>query len=570
MSLEQNIKLNSDQIEATQKLKEFLTSSKKLFLLSGSAGTGKTSVIVEFLASLPNKKIAFSATTNKAVSVLQNMLYGKLVAEGKQKMMENLTFLTIHKLLKIRRQIDLEGNPVFVTTIDDDNPMHLLNSESIYGYDIIVIDEVSMMSMELIDKILKIQDKLPGKVIFVGDSAQLPPINETNSYVFKLKIPSYQLTKIMRNSGNMLSLSDQVRQLVLANGNVTIQKLADNTIKLYRNKNDWLDKYIAQISTMFNKIKSGKLNLDNSQIPIMLTYTNKSCEEINTKIRNVLFNNPSEKFVKGDIVVFNNFYDFASNEKKYYTSQQAYIANVVIDNYHIKTLRPLDIINIRKRITELSKNLDDNKQLSDTSCPICLNKKEDIQLKNTACGHAFCVKCFDAWTSISKTCPLCRFDLSGDKFCVVGDAKLTDMIEGLRKFTSNKYYRVWLLTTLDKNTILVVHDDEMDDYKSDIEIIRQKLLKIKNHIDKHYEHDLNFMNNILTRMWNFYYYQFIDQFADIVYGYAITTHKSQGSTYENVYIEMNNIIDKNPNHKNSHQCLYTAVTRASRKLKIFY
>ena len=78
------------------------------------------------------------------------------------------------------------------------------------------------------------------------------------------------------------------------------------------------------------------------------------------------------------------------------------------------------------------------------------------------------------------------------------------------------------------------------------------------------------MNSVLTRLWDFYYFQFIDQFADIIYGYAITTHKSQGSTYQNVYIDMSDIIHNNPNHKNSHQCLYTAVTRASEKIKIFY
>jgi hypothetical protein len=430
------------------------------------------------------------------------------------------------------------------------------------------------MSMDLIEKILKVQNKLPGKIIFVGDSAQLPPINESDSYIFKLKIPSYQLTKIMRNSGNMLSLSDQVRQLVLANGNVSMQKLADKTIKLYRNKNEWTDKYISQMSSISEKIRNGSLNLDNHQIPIMLTYTNRSCEEINKKVRSVLLNNPIDKYVKGDIVVFNNYYELASNEKKYYTSQQAYIANVVVDKYYIKNLCPVDIINIRKRVGELSANshkyLTDFTDLDNSHCPICYSKKQDINLKKTICGHVFCIQCFDKWFSISKTCPLCRFDFTANGFKVIGDQKLTDMIESLRTFTSNKYYKVWLLTTADKNTILVIHDDEIDDYKSDIEIIRQKLLKIKMYIDKNYSHDLNFMNNVLSRMWNFYYYQFIDQFADIVYGHAITTHKSQGSTYENVYIEMNNIIDKNPNHKNSHQCLYTAVTRASKKLKIFY
>ena len=30
----------------------------------------------------------------------------------------------------------------------------------------------------------------------------------------------------------------------------------------------------------------------------------------------------------------------------------------------------------------------------------------------------------------------------------------------------------------------------------------------------------------------------IDKFADISYGYCITTHKSQGSTFSNIYVDI--------------------------------
>lgn len=570
-----SITLNDDQLNAINALTTFINSDDKFFLLSGSAGTGKTSIIVNFLTNLAKIKIAFCATTNKAVSVLENMMNKRLCeVDNDNKLKKRTTFLTIHKLLKIKRKIDLEGNEIFVTTIDEDNPLHRLDSKSIYSYDIIVIDEVSMMPMSLVEKLLKIKDKLTGKIIFVGDNAQLPPVNEKNSYVFSLKnIPKYQLHNIVRSSGNTMMLSNQVRQLVLKNSDINLKKLADNDLKLYRQRDEWIDKYISQVSKIFKKIKK-KGDIVGMNMPIMLTYTNKRCSEINQKVRNILFNFPSDKYVIGDIIVFNSFYALPSNEHKYYTSQQTYIKSVAKEDYHIKNLQPMDIINIRKSIKDLSFQADDvvkHCNEDDEECGICYDgKKKDIELKKTTCGHIFCMKCFQAWFKISETCPMCRINFREQRLSFNNDNKLNNMIEELREFGSDKHYQIWLLTNGNNDTIMCIHDNSIKQHQKDLDDIKVMLLKIKKHIDKKYKSDILFMNNILTRLWDFYYFQFIDQFADIIYGYAITTHKSQGSTYDNVYIDVADIIQNNPNDKNSHQCLYTAVTRASKKIKIFY
>lgn len=569
--------LNKDQLQASNALNNFIQSDDKFFLLTGSAGTGKTSVIVNFLTTMDKIKIAFCATTNKAVSVLENMMNKRLSeVDNTNKIRKRTSFLTIHKLLKIKRKIDLEGNEIFVTTIDEENPLHRLDSKSIYAYDIIVIDEVSMMPMSLIEKLLKIKDKLEGKIIFVGDSAQLPPVNEDSSYVFSVKsIPKYQLSNIVRSSGNTTILSNQVRQLVLKDNNISLKKLADTDLKLYRERDEWIDKYITQVSKIFKKIRK-RGDIGNIDMPIMLTYTNKACNQINDKVRNILFNFPKDKYVVGDIIVFNGFYFLPTNNEKYYTSQQTYIKSVAVEDYHIKNLQPIDIINIRKSIKDLTYNAEDVLQkhdamVDDNKCGICLEgKKKNNDLKKTLCGHIFCEKCFKAWFKISETCPMCRLSFKDARLSFNGDAKLNKMIEQLRKFSSDKHYKIWLLINGNDDTIMCVHENDIEKHNKDLEQIKQMLLDIKRHIDKKYKNDIVFMNNVLTRLWDFYYFQFVDQFADIIYGYAITTHKSQGSTYKNVYIDMADIIQNNPNDKNSHQCLYTAVTRASKKLKIFY
>jgi ATP-dependent exoDNAse (exonuclease V) alpha subunit len=79
---------------------------------------------------------------------------------------------------------------------------------------------------------------------------------------------------------------------------------------------------------------------------------------------------------------------------------------------------------------------------------------------------------------------------------------------------------------------------------------------------------IDIWEKILGQLWEFYYYFLIDQFAQISYGYAITTHRSQGSTYKNVFVDLNDIIKNNIYKKEGFQCLYTAVTRASENLDI--
>lgn len=71
------------------------------------------------------------------------------------------------------------------------------------------------------------------------------------------------------------------------------------------------------------------------------------------------------------------------------------------------------------------------------------------------------------------------------------------------------------------------------------------------------------------RMWADMY-KFKENFAEIAYGYAITSHKAQGSGYRNVYIFEDDIMGVGKiTDKEKSQCMYTAITRATDKLVIF-
>lgn len=55
---------------------------------------------------------------------------------------------------------------------------------------------------------------------------------------------------------------------------------------------------------------------------------------------------------------------------------------------------------------------------------------------------------------------------------------------------------------------------------------------------------------------------------EVDYGYALTVHKSQGSTYGSVYCELDD-INKNRKLKERERLIYTALTRTSEKLYIY-
>ena len=62
-------------------------------------------------------------------------------------------------------------------------------------------------------------------------------------------------------------------------------------------------------------------------------------------------------------------------------------------------------------------------------------------------------------------------------------------------------------------------------------------------------------------------YAVAETFQDVKYAYACTIHKSQGSTYRNVYMDFNDVLNlKLASDKEKCQSLYVIITRASHNL----
>lgn len=91
----------------------------------------------------------------------------------------------------------------------------------------------------------------------------------------------------------------------------------------------------------------------------------------------------------------------------------------------------------------------------------------------------------------------------------------------------------------------VIHDRSMRQLDRDLDAIRDRAKR---------DH----------REW-FWFHKLKDLFADIRYSYCITVHRSQGSTYDNVLVDVNNIM-RNKNRSERNRLLYVACSRASKRL----
>jgi hypothetical protein len=593
------MELNQDQQKVFEELDDFVfnkSKKNKLFLLTGFAGTGKTTLIAHFMTSpkLNTYKIALTGCTNKAVGVLESSFLKMNSNNVGDKMID---FLTIHKLLQIKRKIDLNGEELFVSTIDENNVQ--IKAKSIFYYDLIIIDEVSMLNRDITLQLLELQKKIKGKIIFLGDKGQLPPVKESESHIFELgntNIPHGKLHKIMRSGDQLINFVNSIRKLIDDPlHKVPFKKLSmslnddPSRIGLHRKFDEWVKKYLD--------------NTDNTE-QIILCYTNKRVEFLNKYIRKILYKTDKMNYIDGEKIIFNNAYHLATNENKYDSSQMVIIKSSILDKINIRKFNLYDILNFRFPIAAIDPNAQTLRKkykvpelsllayeiengtvrISDSACMICYNDLisedyEHLELKRCTnnlelyynqCGHHYCMKCCQLYETRGSKCPLCLIKIKEGRIVIESDPHLGKMINTLRETPKNANYAIWLIMLHNKDLLHVIHQDEKIKYEQDIENIKTQLRDINSYISSNGKKRDQILEKIVQQLWEFYYYYYIDQFAQINYGNAITTHRSQGSTYKNVYVDLIDIITYNDIKKEGYQCLYTAVTRAAENLEILY
>ena len=581
--------LSADQEKAVEKLRCFLRKKDvSQFLLEGYAGTGKTTIL-QFLLnhhSFHHLDICFSATTNKAVSVMKQMKsnFKSIDTSGSRH------FKTIHKLLSLKRDIQYDGNIQWV--LQDSNMNRGKSKQKnekfkrLVDYDLVVIDEASMINIDMFQKIISIlsNKNVITKLIWVGDRAQLPPVNEDTSPVFtSLETTEmyYLLTEVKRNHNETIyDFQSVVRELTNKQQRLNLTKFKQRQEEVFtiikKDEKRMLDSYFS----MLNQNKPS----------IVLAYSNACVNRYNTMIRNKLrelrnLSNSKKPYIEGEIILFNNFYK--GDKIVFYTSEQAKVISVRnsyvnisgfdsyineqfvshIDTFHENCDKP-DIVDTMK-----------NENKNDT-CPICLDAK--VSFKKTVCGHLFCVDCIREWLDVNKSCPLCRMVIRDNRIYLSNSELFNKLLDEFYDLTAHIELEVYSLDVVPEvgispeiqkeyqinDTISVCKDKKQ--YDKICKEVSDKIKEIANFVFKRLKGKKNVQKMFLSTLWKYYYENFVDSFADITYGYCITTHKSQGSTYENCYVVMSNILTACPKYKDAIRSLYTSVTRPSKSLTLYY
>lgn len=440
-----NIKLTKDQSKGLELLQNFINSkSSGYFLLKGFAGTGKSTLINEFINwYISNKSnyyddLVITAPTNKAVKVLKRLSKYK-----------NVDYKTLHSLLGIRPRIDENGVEIF----EKDNSVQ----STIFNYGCLIVDESSMIDDYIFD--LLIEESQGIKIIFVGDSCQIPAVNTQNAKPFNSKVQEeldfkvFQLNEIIRQAKD-----NPIIQVSMAIRQGTFERKYED----FRDENGF-----------------GVFQLDN-----------KNKEEVYDLLK--------EKFCGSE---FNNNSDYAK-----------VIAwrNVTVDRFN-KLIRNFLYYDGVNKIVENEKLI--------LGRPIT-EGKETILFVN----DDLIVKKLDVET-------LKFFNKSVDYYdCIV--EKLEE--------PGKKY------------TIKIVHENSEKVYQSILNTLRNIALKKP--------------KKERAKSWKAFY-DFRDIFSEVVYSYAVTAHKAQGSTYNNAFVCYSDII-LNPKVVEMQKILYTACTRPSDTLFI--
>ena len=173
-----DLKLSVDQNNSITKLDSFFASNDKVFLLKGYAGTGKTTILSGLTKALKSHGIEtyLMAPTGRAALVMQNKT--KIAAS------------TIHKLIYNLENL-IEDNDT-----DQFKAYYGLNTNPHSNNAVYFIDESSMISNIYSDNEFFLcgtgyllndlfsfckLDHSNRKIVFIGDPAQLPPVNMSYS-----------------------------------------------------------------------------------------------------------------------------------------------------------------------------------------------------------------------------------------------------------------------------------------------------------------------------------------------------------------------------------------------------
>ena len=293
----------NDQMIMMEKLEKFLISSPSngLFVLKGSAGTGKTTLLSLLVNNLSGLKLKSQllAPTGRAAKVMSAY--------------SGFNATTIHR--KIYSQKSAGGSISFYL------------NQNFHSNTIFIIDEASMIADVSSDGIFQGRNLLEDiidfvysgsncKIIFSGDLAQLPPVGYSMSpaldenylkATFNLSIDTYILNEVVRQSleSGIYYNAEMLRHKLS-------DKLPEQPLLELSNFNDIVRIDGSELGeTLLSHCRYGEL-----EDTIVLTRSNKMANIYNQQIRARLLFRENELDAGDKLMVLKNNYFWLSKESK--------------------------------------------------------------------------------------------------------------------------------------------------------------------------------------------------------------------------------------------------------------
>jgi len=297
--------LGQDQKEALQGINKFIESQDHVFVLSGGAGTGKTSILSVMMSENYEEEFSLLAPTGRAAAIISEKT--------------KIEAYTIHSFI-----YELQ----YITPFDEKNAndtpqksFFSLRKNELSEGEIIIVDEASMISNRgqknenlvfgtgnlLRDLISFVKFDKGQKIIFVGDAYQLPPVGDNKSVAmiapllastYNLKVKSANLTKVYRQSedSSVLCFANAIRSNI-AKDNYSQLCLPTSKSTKKLSGNALVDDFVVK----------HKQNKDEN---ICIAYSNKRVCEYNSLIRRKLFPDIHKEIMPHDRLMCVRNYSF--------------------------------------------------------------------------------------------------------------------------------------------------------------------------------------------------------------------------------------------------------------------
>ncbi|MDC2621682.1 ATP-dependent DNA helicase [Bacteroides ovatus] len=321
MAANKKITLKDGQQRAFELLQDFIRNKdKKVFILKGYAGTGKTTMMKVLIEELKRRNLYFSllASTGRAAKILSNTTGQQAATVHGTIYKYNDLNQNLEELIQQREAKGVDSSGQLLLNFELNPVSHTNRTEEWYY----IVDEASMISDKedatavqasfgsgrLLKDLLDYDSK--GKFLFVGDACQLPPISQKVSPalslqyfkdVFSILASEVELTEIVRqDKGNDIVLSSQKIRRLYANPQPW--KWAKFPFRGCKNIHI-VNSQVELIQLYIQRIK--KKGLNNSTL---LCYSNRQCDTITQIVRPSLNINSAELAIGDLLLVTQNNY----------------------------------------------------------------------------------------------------------------------------------------------------------------------------------------------------------------------------------------------------------------------